>query len=76
LLPHYLTVAGQDGLAAHVEAVCRSVKFGVIIYNRGVCRLQAETLAKLANRCPNLIGFKDGIGDIELMVSIRRRIGD
>ena len=56
--------------------MCRSVKFGVIIYNRGVCRLQAETLAKLANRCPNLIGFKDGIGDIELMVSIRRRIGD
>ena len=59
-----------------MEAVCRSVKFGVIIYNRGVCRLQAETLAKLANRCPNLIGFKDGIGDIELMVSIRRRMGD
>lgn len=76
LLPHYLTVAGQEGLAAHVEAVCRSVKFGVIIYNRGVCRLQAETLAKLADRCPNLIGFKDGIGDIELMVSIRRRMGD
>ncbi|MEO7597456.1 MAG: dihydrodipicolinate synthase family protein, partial [Opitutus sp.] len=34
LLPHYLTEAGQEGLAAHVEAVCRSVKFGVIIYNR------------------------------------------
>ena len=76
LLPHYLTVAGQEGLAAHVEAVCRSVKFGVIIYNRGVCRLEADTLAKLAERCPNLIGFKDGIGDIELMVSIRRRMGD
>jgi len=34
LLPHYLTEAGQEGLAAHVEAVCHSVKFGVIIYNR------------------------------------------
>src|SRR5688500_1823462 len=42
LLPHYLTEAGQEGLAAHVEAVCRSVDFGVIIYNRGACRLQAE----------------------------------
>jgi 5-dehydro-4-deoxyglucarate dehydratase len=76
LLPHYLTEAGQEGLAAHVEAVCRSVKFGVIIYNRGACRLQADTLAKLAERCPNLIGFKDGIGEIELMVSIRRKMGD
>ncbi len=76
LLPHYLTEAGQEGLAAHIEAVCRSVKFGVIIYNRGACRLQADTLVKLADRCPNLIGFKDGIGEIELMVSIRRKLGD
>ncbi len=76
LLPHYLTEAGQEGLAAHVEAVCRSVKCGVIIYNRGACRLTASTLALLAERCPNLVGFKDGIGDIELMVSIRRKMGD
>ena len=76
LLPHYLTEAGQEGLVAHVEAVCRSVKFGVIVYNRGVCRLSAPSLASLAERCPNLVGFKDGIGDIELMVSIRRKLGD
>jgi len=76
LLPHYLTEAGQDGLAAHVEAVCRSVSFGVIVYNRGVCRLLPATLARLAERCPNLIGFKDGIGDIELMVAIRQKMGD
>jgi 5-dehydro-4-deoxyglucarate dehydratase len=76
LLPHYLTEAAQEGLAAHVEAVCRSVKLGVIIYNRGACRLQADTLVKLAERCPNLIGFKDGIGEIELMVTIRRKLGD
>ncbi len=76
LLPHYLTEASQDGLAAHVEAVCKSVKFGVIVYNRGACRLQADMLARLADRCPNLIGFKDGIGDIELMVSIRQAMGE
>ena len=76
LLPHYLTEAGQEGLAAHVEAVCKSVKFGVIVYNRGVCKLQPHTLAKLADRCPNLIGFKDGMGDIELMVSIYQKMGD
>nr|WP_294863927.1 5-dehydro-4-deoxyglucarate dehydratase [uncultured Pseudogulbenkiania sp.] len=76
LLPHYLTEASQEGLAAHIEAVCRSVSFGVIVYNRGVCRLNAETLLKLADRCPNLIGFKDGIGDIDLMTTIRRKLGD
>ncbi len=76
LLPHYLTEASQEGLAAHVEAVCKSVNFGVVVYNRGACRLQADTLARLADRCPNLVGFKDGIGDIELMVTIRRKLGD
>jgi 5-dehydro-4-deoxyglucarate dehydratase len=76
LLPHYLTEASQDGLIAHVEAVCKSVKFGIVVYNRGVCRLTADSLAILADRCPNLIGFKDGMGDIELMVQIWRRMGD
>lgn len=76
LLPHYLTEASQDGVAAHVEAVCKSVKIGVVVYNRNVCRLNADLLEKLAERCPNLIGYKDGLGDIELMVSIRRRLGE
>lgn len=76
LLPHYLTEACQEGLAAHVDAVCKSVKFGVIIYNRGQSRFKPETLAKLAERNPNLVGFKDGIGDIELMTSIYQRMGD
>ena len=76
LLPHYLTEAGQEGLIAHVEAVCKSVKFGVIVYNRNVCRLSPDSLARLAERCPNLIGFKDGIGDIELMSSIYMKMGD
>jgi 5-dehydro-4-deoxyglucarate dehydratase len=76
LLPHYLTEASQEGLVAHVEAVCKSVKFGVIVYNRGACRLSPESLLTLAERCPNLVGFKDGLGDIEAFVSIRQRLGD
>jgi len=76
LLPHYLTEAGQDGLIAHVEQVCKSVKFGVIVYNRNVCKLTPESLAILADRCPNLIGFKDGVGDIEMMMSIYLKMGE
>ena len=76
LLPHYLTEAGQSGLIAHVEAVCRSVRFGVIVYNRGVCKLLPSSLEALADRCPNLVGFKDGVGDIEAMVAVRQRLGD
>ncbi len=76
LLPHYLTEAGQEGLAAHVEAVCKSVDFGVIVYNRAQARYTPATLARLADRCPNLVGFKDGVGDIEAMVAIYQKMGD
>ena len=76
LLPHYLTETNQDGVATHVDQVCKSVKIGVVVYNRNVCRLQAHHLEKLAEHNPNLIGYKDGFGDIELMVSIRRRLGE
>ena len=76
LLPHYLTEASQDGLVAHVEAVCKSTNIGVVVYNRAQCRLSPDSLEKLADRCPNLIGFKDGLGDIELMMQIWRRMGD
>jgi 5-dehydro-4-deoxyglucarate dehydratase len=76
LLPHYLTEASQEGLIAHVEAVCKSVRFGVIVYNRNVCKLTPDSLERLAERCPNLIGFKDGLGEIETMVAIYQRMGD
>lgn len=76
LLPHYLTEANQAGLAAHIEAVCRSIDIGVVVYNRNVCRLSADTLEQLVDRNPNLIGFKDGVGDIEGITTIRNRLQD
>ena len=76
LLPHYLTEASQEGLIAHVQAVCRSTRLGVIVYNRGAARFAPETVAKIADTCPNMIGYKDGTGDIEHFVSVRRKLGD
>ncbi|RJF92186.1 5-dehydro-4-deoxyglucarate dehydratase [Noviherbaspirillum saxi] len=76
VLPHYLTEASQEGLYQHVKAICDSVKIGVIVYNRAPCRLQPATLVRLADACPNLVGFKDGFGDIDLMVGVRQKLGD
>lgn len=76
VLPHYLTEADQEGVRQHVVAICKAVRIGVIVYNRNVCRLGPEALARIADECPNFIGFKDGLGDLELMTSVRRRLGD
>jgi 5-dehydro-4-deoxyglucarate dehydratase len=76
LLPPYLVSAEQAGLAAHVEAVCASTKLGVIMYNRDNAVLDDVSLERLCHRCPNLVGFKDGVGDIERMTRIYARLGD
>ncbi|KLK94467.1 5-dehydro-4-deoxyglucarate dehydratase [Microvirga vignae] len=76
LLPHYLIDAGQEGLYAHVKAVCDAVKIGVIVYNRDNSILSVETLARLCEACPNLVGFKDGSGDIGLVRQITATMGD
>lgn len=75
LLPHYLINAPQDGIAAHIRAVCNSTQMGVIIYNRGHSVVSAETLEQLVDQCPNLIGFKDGTGDIDTVKRITVRLG-
>jgi 5-dehydro-4-deoxyglucarate dehydratase len=76
LLPPYLLNADPAGLVAHVEAVCAVTKLGVIFYNRDNAILNEVWLEKLCARCPNLVGFKDGFGDIELMTRIYVRMGD
>ena len=76
LLPPYLMVPGQDGLARHVEAVCKATSLGVIVYNRDNAILTEDTLERLCDRNPNLVGFKDGVGDIELMMRVFARMGD
>ncbi len=76
LLPHYLIGAPQDGIEAHIRAVCKATRMGVIVYNRGQSVVSAETLARLAEDCPNLIGFKDGTGDIDTVKRITVGLGD
>lgn len=76
LFPPYLMAPNQEGLMAHIEAVCKATKIGVIAYNRDNGVLTADSLAKLCERNPNLVGFKDGVGDIELMMQVYAKIGD
>ncbi|WP_040871938.1 5-dehydro-4-deoxyglucarate dehydratase [Nocardia exalbida] len=76
LLPPYLTEASQEGLVAHVRQVCAATDLGVIIYSRANAAYTETAVAELADRCPNLIGFKDGIGNIEQMTRIYAALGD
>ncbi len=76
LLPHYLIDAPQEGMYQHVKRICQSVGIGVMVYNRDNSVLGVETLKRLCDECPNLVGFKDGTGDIGLVRQITATMGD
>lgn len=76
LLPHYLIEAPQAGLYAHVKAVCDAVGIGVMVYNRDNSIIQADTLKRLCDACPNLVGFKDGSGELGLVRQVTVTMGD
>ncbi len=76
LMPPYLTEVGPDGLVEHVAAVCAATSLGVIFYSRANAACDDVTVARMAERCPNLVGFKDGVGSIETMTRIYARLGD
>jgi 5-dehydro-4-deoxyglucarate dehydratase len=75
LFPPYLVNADSAGLIAHARAVCDSTDLGVIFYNRDNSVLAESPLEQLCGLCPNLIGLKDGHGDLELMTRICTRLG-
>lgn len=76
VLPHYLMFAEEEGVIAHMQAICNAVGLGVIYYARDNTRLSPAGLEKLAEACPNFIGYKDGIGDLQLMQRVAHRLGD
>lgn len=76
VLPHYLVFAEEAGVLAHMMAICRAVDIGVVYYARDNTRLSPGSLEQLAAACSNFIGYKDGIGDVQLMQRIAHRLGD
>jgi len=76
LLPQYLVQAEQEGLYRHIAAICGAVGIGAIVYHRDNCLFELDTMRRLADTCPNLIGFKDGHGNVEQLTCLRDTLGD
>lgn len=76
LLPPYLTECDQQGLLEHTSMITASTTTAVIVYNRANAIYSAETVAELARRHENFIGFKDATGDIEHLAKVYARNGD
>lgn len=69
VLPPYSADGGQDGLLRHYTALAESTDLDLILYQRDSTVFAPETVAELA-QMPNIVGFKDGRGDLDLMLRI------
>ncbi|HUR02771.1 MAG TPA: 5-dehydro-4-deoxyglucarate dehydratase [Nonomuraea sp.] len=69
LMPPYLVTAPPDGLVRYVREVASAGGLPVIIYQRGTARFSPSAVATLA-QVPEIIGFKDGLGDFDLLQRI------
>jgi 5-dehydro-4-deoxyglucarate dehydratase len=74
-LPPYLIVPEQEGLYRHYAAIADRVGIGVLLYHRDNALFTPATVARLAEHA-NIIGFKDGHGNMEQLARIRLEVGD
>ncbi|MFF3611255.1 5-dehydro-4-deoxyglucarate dehydratase [Streptomyces sp. NPDC002580] len=68
-MPPYLVVAGQEGLLRHYREVAAATSLDVIVYQRDNAVFTPAGVVELA-RTDGIIGFKDGLGDLDLMQRI------
>lgn len=75
IFPPYLSAGPPDGLFEHYRAIAESVDVAVLVYQRDGSLLDRETILRLAD-IPNVIGLKDGTGDLAMIDAIRADLGD
>lgn len=75
LFPPYLTECPQDGVYEYAKEIIQNTSLPVIYYNRGNGVLSTDYIKKLADACPNLIGLKDGTGNMQDLNDTIKTVG-
>lgn len=80
VMPYY-NKPSQEGLFRHLTEIAKAVSGPVVAYNvpgRHIVDLSVDTLLRVLDACPNLVGIKDASGNVlfcqELMGKARGRI--
>lgn len=75
LLPPYLVGSPAEGLLDYVRAVAGATDLPVIVYHRGNAQFTVASAVEVST-FPTVVGFKDGVGDLDLMSRIVRAVDD
>lgn len=75
ILPPYLVQPTPTGLIEHFRAISQSVRIGVMIHSMPGVAFSPELIEKAAE-IPNVVAYKDEIGDLRVFDEIVSRVGD
>lgn len=74
----YYNKPNQEGLFQHFRAIAQATALPIILYNippRSVVDISVDTMARLHEACPNIIGVKDATADLSRVSMQRHRLG-
>ena len=75
LLPPYLVTGPVSGLVDYVTTIAGETELPLIVYHRGNARFTVESAVAVA-QLDTVVGFKDGVGDLDLMSRIVLAVRD
>jgi 5-dehydro-4-deoxyglucarate dehydratase len=76
ILPPYLIDGEQEGLYNYYKTIVSNSELSAILYNRDNAIVSLGTLQRLVDEFPQIVGLKDGHGNMELNLEITQTIGD
>ena len=76
VLPPYYVAAPEEGLFAYYEAIGKATGLPLMVYSRDWAVFTPEMVARLADRVPTLVAWKDGQGDVRRYQRIMNHNGD
>ncbi len=74
----YYNKPGQEGLFQHFKAIASSMDLPVILYNipaRSIVTIEIETMVRLREACPNIVGVKDATTSMSRVSCERQALG-
>ncbi|VAW15686.1 4-hydroxy-tetrahydrodipicolinate synthase [hydrothermal vent metagenome] len=74
----YYNKPNQEGLFQHFKAVAQAIDIPVILYNipgRSIVEISVETMVRLREACPNIVGVKDATASMSRASLDRHHLG-
>jgi 5-dehydro-4-deoxyglucarate dehydratase len=76
VLPPYYSHSPLEGVIEFYEAVGKATELPLMIYSRDWAAFTPQQVARIADRVPSLVCWKDGQGDVRKYQRIMNHLGD